>query len=199
VITIYHYNDKKLNELLNKKKQEELGLIEVSEQEKKEKEGRSIVYNDFYSSIEQISFFFDPLPTDLVVKELYKNPMYQKGNILYEHKVNVEKLNLKAWQVVESPIKTSMLDSWTLDGKELWADKVTALEEIYGDRGRSVEGLIKSILRYKGKTRSYYEASFKNVNFTDENRSQYAAMVPHLYIYPINGKIIPYDVKEIKL
>jgi len=199
MLTIYHYSDKKLDRLLTKEKQAEEGIVEISEQERKDKEGRAIVYNQFYSSLEQISFFFDPLPFDLVTKELYENPMYQKGNILYEHRVNVENLNIKAWQVIESPIKTSMLDSWTEENKELWADKVTALEEIYGDRGRDVEKLVKAVLRYKGKTRSYFEEAFKNPNFTDDNRSQYAAMVPHLYIYPIDGIVVPYDVKKIKI
>jgi hypothetical protein len=197
MLTIYHYSDKKLEKILTKNQQEKEGIVDISKKEKKEKEGRSKIYNDTYSSLEQISFLFDPLPIDLVAKELYDNPMYQRGNTLYEHKVDVDLLNIKAWQVVESPIKTSMLGSWTEEKKEEWADKVTALEEIYGDRGKTVNGLTKAVLRYKGKTRYYFEQSFKNPNFTEENRSQYAAMVPHLYVYPKNGIVVPKSVKEI--
>ena len=197
MLTIYHYSDKLLSEILTKQKQEEEGIIQVDAKERKEKEARSTIYNHFYSSLNQISFFFDPIPFDLVSKELYNNPMYQKGNIIYEHRVNVENINIRAWQVEESPIKTSMLDSWTEYDKENWADNVTLLEDIYGDRGRDIKGLTRAILRYKGKTRFFYEQAFKNPNFTEYNRGQYAAMVPHLYLYPIEGVILPYSVKKI--
>ena len=199
MLNIYHYSDKKLDRLLTKQKQEEVGLLEIPEKEKEEKMARSKVYNNFYSSIEQISFFFDPIPTDLVSQELYNNPMYKKGNVLYEHKVNLETILIKAWQVVESPLKTSMLNYWTEDGKEEWADKITALEEIYGDRSRDLEKLVTAVLRYKGKTRTYFEESFINPNFTEKNRSQYAAMVPHLYLYPMDGFVVPYDVQKIEV
>lgn len=199
---IFHYSAQPLERILTLAQQEMSGLISISSQDKIDYEKRAHFFNYYYSYIHHISCFFDPLPTHLVVREFYKNPHYQRGTILYEHQIIVdENLELNAWQVVESSIKTFMLIGWIdkLLNKKSWANLLSSIENLKGYRGTGIEELLKTISYFSGKTEEYYKKAVNNPLFTDEHREQYAPFVPHLFLYPKNGQIIPHAINKIKL
>lgn len=147
-----------------------------------------------------ISFFFDPLPLKKIAG-LFKNehPFYQMGEGIYEYVVNVNILGDIKYDVVESPGVVKIRDDfpWRSNTQESDQEIIEfrklkdAYKEKEGETGVTLSGLKKQIALYRGKSFDYFRESVKRSDF-DDNRTKYAANVPHVMLFPKNG-VIKYD------
>lgn len=146
------------------------------------------------SYTDHISFFFDPIPSD-IIGNLYKglNDVWKNGNILIEHITDTRMLESEIlFSLVESPADVSSLDSidWVDTDEFLLEYKIKkeARKRNSGETGNGILNLENQIKKYKGSTTKAYIAASKRKDFL-ENITKYAASVPHLMLYPKRGFI----------
>lgn len=197
---LYHYSTERFAVLLTRRTQGTL-----TQKELEEAETRSRRMGTIAPYVDHISFFFDPLPLELLAsifrptsefKE--EHPVWFKGNQLFEHVVEVETLNPNcAWEVVESFKKTKFLDDFS--DKHNWVDDNPELLRLYlveakknavawGEEGHGLQGLLKQIKLNTGVTERAYQQARARDDF-GWGRMKYAANVPHLMFYPEAGKV----------
>ena len=189
---LYHYSKNKYDVLKSLAAQDNLTAKEKREFEEEAKLiGLPIPYH------KQISFFFDPIPLDIIA-DLFKgkNDVWKMGTELFQYEVDVNSLEPDIWFLIaESPEITKFLDSinWQ-DGREFLIkvkrEKIKKQIEL-GEIGQGLPNLIKHIQRYKGMTRYYYIQASKRKDF-EEYIHLYAAFVPHVMLVPKSG-IIKYN------
>ena len=148
--------------------------------------------------VNHISFFFDPIPAQLLPTLFKNHPVWFEGNELYEHIIDVNKLPPKIlYQVVESPDKTKFMDEfvkqhkWVDDNPELlkqFMNELMARQWKKGELGYKRADLIKQIQKHDGQIADYFKAAVKRSDF-EENKTKYAANVAHVMLYPITGKL----------
>lgn len=154
-----------------------------------------------HSYLDHISFFFDPLPSDLgslYDAEVDDHPLWFKGSRLWVHEI--ETLNLEfAFDVVESPEQMAFIEKfWE---PEFAKDREGKLDYLRRERemlrqigyvrpmGKNSNELSKVLRPMLGKTREAY------LHLLDHGESQdlltmYAPTVPHLWLYPKRHEII---------
>ena len=162
--------------------------------------------HDMYSIgtyIDHISFFFDPIPSMLVSKLFgMKHRAWFKGNVLYEHVVEVDSLRRPFnYDVVETPTELTILDEtvWAHDNIDFFRQymRCSARRKLTsGEQGNDYTAFAAQVEKYQGTTEHYFRAAAKRHDW-DENRIKYAASVPHAMIYPIAGKIHHQSVNRI--
>lgn len=145
-----------------------------------------------------LSFFFDPIPSELLPKLFKDHPVWFDGNLLYEHIVDSNTLPAKVlYRVVESPSKTEFMDAftkqhnWTEHNPELFKKfRLEMFDQQWknGEIGFKRSDLVNQIRKHRGHIAEYYKRAVKRDDF-QENKEKYAANVAHLNLYPIEGKV----------
>lgn len=158
---------------------------------------------------DHISFFFDPIPASLL-PALFgdHHPFWYKGHKIYEHVVDVNKLPADImYHVVESKNKTALMDkfvaenNWVEDDPKLleqWRELIDQKNREWRERGTRRDGLINQIrLNEHGTAEAFIQAA-KREDFED-NRSKYAANVPHVMLYPAKGSIPVHKIRSLTM
>jgi len=188
---LYHYNTKPLDCLYTLRKQDELGIKKLDSETLNLK--NSFIYDKF-PYIDHVSLFLDPIPLDLVRKHFTKNKIYQSNTVIYEHQIEIQQLqtNLKYYMLVENPIGVFMAEHFWIDAdivKPVYFGVRKFLNLISNYNGSNYTNLIKIISKFKGRTAKAFEDLVNSDRFTEDHKSMYAPTVPHLFIYPIDGKL----------
>lgn len=191
---LYHYSDSQYDVLLTRRASGAPPLegVKVSE--------------DY---MDHISFFFDPIPSKLMPEVFSKgHPFWYSGHRIFEHIIEVNELDdLIRFEVVESLKKTALLDkfvednNWTFDDPKLlkeWNILIARESERWGEVGDTRTRLKAQIRKNTGITAACYVAASAREDFQD-GYNKYAANVPHLMLYPKDGKIVVREVNELKI
>lgn len=196
---IYHYNTKKFSVLLSLRKQGNLSQSEIEESEQKAKE-----YYKPKPYIDNISFFIDPIPTMLLGKLYPKDhKTWFNGNLLYEHVVDVNKLEHNIlYSLVESEDDSNIMDN--TDSSTVfdisWHKNKYNRKLRTGETGYGLMELNKQIRKHQGTlSKKFIEARNRKYSDDPEVWSKYAAYVPHLMLYPSSGVIEVSSIEMIKI
>lgn len=151
------------------------------------------------SYLDHISFFFDPIPSRLLVSVFDKgHSFWFKGNRIYEHVVDVSTAaqDIK-FHAVETPKENALFDvfaeehNWVGNDPTLlakWRVIIDAKQREWGELGVGRDKLIRLISQHVGKTADYYRAA-KNLPDFESGYAKYAANVAHLMLYPPSGEM----------
>lgn len=145
---------------------------------------------------DHISFFFEPIPLDILGKLFGKDhAVWFSGSKLYQHVVTLDDLGDCPYEVVETPTQNKVADQfdWTNEAER---DKTMAeyvklqnrAKLLNGEIGYDKKTLHEQIAKFRGGTRAAYIAASESEDFED-GRNKYAAGVPHLMAYPLSGKV----------
>lgn len=159
-----------------------------------------------------VSFFFEPIPLDLPQLFFNKNPMWVSGETLYQHEIELYTLEPDIlYHIVETPRKTELLyevQDWSKVKsqpklKDLYFNQVEKMEVRYGYRGKGVKKMLFVIRRDRLATGIRYRFNeavniIEKHNEWETNGTKYAAMVPHVMLYPTTP-IKVHNVTPIKL
>lgn len=196
-LKLYHYAPELYPQLLTRRRSGKADAAEIKRSEASAKK-----YLDEGPYVDHISFFFDPIPADLLPK-LYgpNHRAWFKGNRLYEYVVDVDILQRDLlYRVVESERKTAFYDkfveehNWIEDDPVLlmkYIREINALQRKWGELGREWSQFKQQILLNQGKTREAYIRASQRPDFED-GKQRYASNVPHLMVYPSPG-IVEYS------
>lgn len=201
---LYHYSKELYPELLTKAQSGGMTSfqIKLARMESRRKGYLDLPYCD------HISFFMEPIPSQLL-GELFKgHPVWFKGNGLYEYLIDVSKLPLEIpYHVVESVKKTALYDKFCIE-KNWVEDDPKLLEEWqfledekareWGEKGNRRDALIKQIDANQGIIEEAYRTAVQREDFV-YNKTKYAANVPHLMLYPPTGRIVPSQIKGLAI
>ena len=198
---LYHYSKDFYDSLLTRRAQGKLTKEEI-----KNSEERVNTHFSFAPYIDSMSFFFNPIPSKLLA-ELYRGVDHHtwfEGNKLYEYIIDTEDLYPDiAFSVEESPYKVKFIDSldWPDDDPKmlLWYLKEKAKQrQALGEIGHSRAKLEKQIKLYDGDLGKYYRKA-KARDDWQYGLKTYAGNVPHVMLYPVNGKITYTEVNELTI
>lgn len=193
---LYHYSTESRTELLARIQS---GRLSGSEILKAKQEAAD--YGRVGSYLEHISFFFEPIPQDIgTLYAKHNHPVWKKGMVLYEHVIDVSTLKF-AFEIVETPLSQQYIDDnwrdeYMDDANEdkfisFCVKKARLLEKngyVVKDTDYNSELLRDNSAPFIGKTRDFYLLSLKKSD-PDNLSRQYATAVPHVMLYPENGKI----------
>lgn len=199
---LYHYSAKQFNTLLTKRK---AGTATAEEIAKSEKEAKRI-FMPGTAYVDHISFFFEPIPSDILGKLYSKNhPVWIDGKELYEYEVDPLKLPEKVlYEIVETAREISELDrfskehNWVEDDPRLlrkWFAHILSKKAKWGEYGEDRYKLLKQIKYYQNRLACDFLAAVQREDFQDNFR-KYAASVPHLMLYPPSGEV-QYDIMNL--
>lgn len=199
MLKIYHYSaaagQEPFKDLQTKALSQKLSPNTLKEEREVAKE-----FHKVGAYCDHISFFFDPVPLD-IIGELFGpwHHTWKPGNELYQYTVDVSTIADCPFEAVETPAALELLEKtvWR-DDEEFKIDffkRRLELQESLGEVGYTNAALRKVILRFKGSTREAYLKARKRGDW-EENKTKYAASVPHLMIYPLNG-IIRYEQVDV--
>lgn len=151
--------------------------------------------HDLGSYREHISFFFDPIPADIMGSIFKKddNDIWKTGNKLYEYTIDVNSLPEFKYNIVESPLKIRLFYSPELDhlSGEDWLDYLYKEKLKINEVGYHKGEFLRVLPRYQNVTRKHYLKVMNYPNW-DRVKDKYAANVPHVKLYP-KGGIIKYE------
>jgi hypothetical protein len=196
-MNIYHYDKNKYSELLTLELQNNL-----TKEEKIEWERRSKFRQEPYSYYQHISFFIDPIPSE-ILGDFYPKDHHSwaKGNQLWEYVVNIDDLNIKSWIIVESPLKRIIEDflPWIENDtyKQFYFKILNTARFLNNERGNDLESLKKQLPRFKGLTKDAYLKLKDHPNFKNMVH-MYAPTVPHLFIYT-DYPVTQFKTQQIKI
>ena len=201
-IILYHYSDKTLDPL---KTREAQGFVTSPEALKEELELKQYTaYPGLYN--QQISFFIDPIPRDLPDKFDGRHRFWKSGKTLYEHEVVVNSaispLALVKFMLVEAPWRQKFMDQTDFNNEHDARNyhlKCAAMRVHLGEQGQGVSDLIKVIEKYKGTCNQHFGQYRDDPYYETDILPKYAAMVPHLMLYPKDGIIPVHQIRRIKL
>lgn len=175
--SLFHYSSKPLDQLLSK------NLMNDVKYEKADEYGNNI------------SFFFDPIPSKKIVSIFPPTHGFWKdGAVIYEHVIDASKIPdraILAYWIAESKAKLEFMDkfikdnNWVDDNPELLARYKSELREMQlgsGEYGKNKSNLLPQIAKHKHQTENAFIAASKRSDFA-ENATKYAANVPHLMLY----------------
>ena len=191
---LYHYSGEFFNSLMTRRASGAASLAEIKSSERKAKE-----LNLEAPYVDHISFFFDPIPASYLPTVFPKNHQtWVKGKHLYEYVVNVDDIvGQPLYRVVESVRKTELLkvfskeNDWTTDDPAIlkkWLKLADMMQREWGELGNDPKILRNQIQLNSGKILEYYKAAVLDEDF-EYNKMKYAANVPHLMLYPIDGEV----------
>lgn len=186
---LYHYSSVLYPELLTRTRSRNL-----SQEEQKVGLERAKKWNQPGSYNDHISFFFDPIPLEVIGKLF--GPWHHTwfdGNKLFEYVVDTKDLaDNVLYDVVESPQLVKMLDETEWQDNDIFVkaffQKERAMKLKEGLLGNSRAGLDKQIKHFMGGTEAAYRAARQRPD-AEENKDKYAAAVPHLMLYPATGSV----------
>lgn len=187
---LYHYHTSPLDTLLTKRKQ---GILSQHEISIAEEEAARLHLPGAY--IDHISCFFDPIPSQML-GTLFGDfhQCWFNGNTMIEHIVDTADLDTRViYRIVETPDKLQYLDSLekTDDNPDWLKDyylNLNTIQERNGELGTLRVDLEKQIQIFVGTTSFFYREARKRPDW-EENKLKYAACVPHVMLYPSQGRI----------
>ena len=146
---------------------------------------------------DHISFFMDPLDLDEMGR-LYKglhHHTWAEGNTLYEYVVDMRRAKPNfLYSIIETPQEIDYMNQHWKDPMpdRLKPEYFAGLEVIrreHGYVGKGVAELEKGAAPLIGKTMSFYRKRVKNMDA--EELKTYASGIPHVKIFPTDGKLKP--------
>lgn len=196
---LYHYSTEPLKILLTRREQG-VSDEQISEAETKAKKlGLPLPY------IDHISFFLEPIPKETIAG-IFKNqhPFWKAGAEIYEHVIDTASIPSQSqYMVVETPVIDKYTDQfdWSVTDLTVRSKYFIAMHKEMkrlGLLGAGIPKMVKQLTPYLGKTEGYYIKA-RMAKGADMTKTQYAAGVPHLMVYPIGGRVKVEQVSKIKL
>lgn len=197
---LYHYNPKPLDAL---KTSEARGSLS-SEKIKRADEMASF-RRDVGPYYKHISFFFDPIPADIIGTLFSRCPdaQWKIGATYFEHVINSSEIGEFKYRVVEVPrISKSPELKWPGDNaadnlkKDYFTQRYN-MEVSQGLVGLTNENFDAVCKEFVGGTRRAFIEATRHPA-TPDNLTLYAADVPHVMLYPEKG-ILPVKNKPRKI
>ena len=192
---LYHYSAAHFDQLKTLEKQRPLTKEEIEEGARSVKWGAPLPY---YS---HISFFFEPVPLDILSSIFPKDHhTWFKGSRLYEYIVDPASIDHFQYAVVESPEKTELYYDESLSIEE-YHRRNDALKKKFHYTGHSLAELQQAAKHLEGTTRACFLALPSRPNWSERGKdsiqNKYAATVPHVMLYPASGVIEYQSVKKV--
>lgn len=192
--SLYHFSKEKYSSLLSLGEQIKRG--NWKESEKLIKSEKSIEYESLpYKYREHISLFFTIPPLD-IIKEKYDPENFFNTYPYYQYEIDINKINLKYFEVMESTNEQKFWDS----GKGNTIEEFKKLRKIKlnnGDAGYDIKSLKKCMIKYKNNIDQYYESFIRRSDYYNLTKEYYAIYIPHLFIFPTDGEIIVKKITKI--
>jgi hypothetical protein len=148
--------------------------------------------------VDHISFFLDPIPSIVVGNIFHGHSFWVKGNTIYEHVIDVDKLEKNIeYEFVESEQRIELLDqfaeqeNWTSDDPAIykkWLTTELTHKYRWKEIGESREFLKTKIKELRGHLGVQFMKARERDDYKD-NAQKYAAFVPHVMLYPSSGAI----------
>lgn len=196
---LYHYSTEPL-ELLLTRREQGVSAEQITEAEIKAKKlGLPLPY------IDHISFFLEPIPKETIAS-IFKNqhPFWKAGAEIYEHVIDSSSIPAQSqYMIVETPVIDQYTDQfdWSVTDLKVRSSYFIAMHKEMkrlGLLGVGIPKMVKLLTPFLGKTEGYYIKS-RMAKDADVTKTQYAAGVPHLMVYPIGGRVKVEKVYKIKL
>lgn len=197
MLNLYHYSLAKYDRLLSRRAQ---GItLSETEQKRAEKDLKTYFLMGHYN--DHISFFFEPVPLD-IMGALYgkDHPVWKPGQTLYEYTIPFDTLPEGPYSVVETPLCQAFLygEAYQKLPDHEWFKQRYEEQRKAGEVGTNHSVLKKQVYTYQGKTRDFFIRATQRKEFADY-RLKYAANVPHLMLYPESGCVDYASVKTVKV
>jgi len=188
---LYHYSKEKQPILQTLNKQKELDKTSERMEERSGKTdplGRGLDYSD------QISFFFEPIPMDLIREKMPENIRYNPK--VYEYKVKIQNLEENiVFQIVIAPFELIVIR--TLGRifsneklfKKFLKNYAKLSKVLYTKKG--INDLLKIQKQYEGYTLEGFQdwLNSKNPRRIEYRKKNYQAGIIHVKLYPESGEI----------
>lgn len=132
--------------------------------------------------LEHISLMFGKLPRDVALMFNGEHEIYKPGMVLYEHVIYLDSIKGDKWEVVSSPEEVAEYRKGNYEREDIL--KIFEKNKYVGD---SISILDDHIKRFSGLVDFYFD---EWANSKDEKKlRQYSGGVPHLMVYPKEGRI----------
>lgn len=197
-VKLYHYSASR-HEVLKTREKSSSHI----DKEKLEKAKESMEeHRDPGTYFQHISFFFEPVPLDLVGKIFGKDHHFWfPGHEIYEHIVDVDHLPKFKYRIVESPIAVEMFyatDWGDLDDSDAlkYFRELAEKQKAHGEIGSNPSTFKATAHALVGSVRKAYEELPKRPNW-EELKNKYAATVPHVMLYPTGGEVKVDEIKQV--
>lgn len=194
---LYHYSNKTLTELLTKRSYTtDQQIISLAESNAK-------LVGDIGCYLDHISFFLEPIPTDILPKLFGgKHPFYRPNETCIEHVVQVKLTDSFDWALQETPVIGKFSDRWNWDDitREVRRGYIRQINKEMTRlklQGSDVAQMFDAIRPYIGETRDYFIKA-RQSRWAEDTSTQYAAEVPHLMLYPNGGSMKVLKSKEVR-
>lgn len=137
-----------------------------------------------------------------------KESPYFRTNELYEHVIDLNKVDENTpWEIVETPTDNYMANHmfnqhlWdTADPyKKAYFSAKKLLNTMTTNIGEKKGSLLNKLPTYKNTIRQSFMNWTKSKHFGDESTKMYSASVPHVFLYPESGGVVPEKVNKITL
>lgn len=190
---LYHYSQKKYDDLRTLEKQRP-----ISAHEKHKALNEAVGSNKPGFYYEHISFFFDPIPYDILGKIYGKeHSIWHPGNQIFEYTTTVDALGRFKYEIVEFPEKIKIFydESLSLSQYKKQLRELIAEHQYIGE---GKQDFIKASRPLVGTTRSSF-LKVKSYPNWEQIRNKYAACVPHVMTYPEKGIVKYQSVREVTI
>jgi hypothetical protein len=149
-----------------------------------------------YPYSDHISLHIDPLPIDYIKEHFPKDSPYFRNALLYEHIIDVRQMQgLFHWRLVETPVEQILYEfvhnDYLYDKSDLYAKVYFKLRRLIksmlGERGTGQQSLVSAAAKYRWKILTYIKKWVNSDDFKEQGSKMYAATIPHLFVYSVNG------------
>ena len=188
---LYHYSEVGFSTLKTKNRQNNRQFSSTATPKEVGFDSHLWDYND------QISFFIDPIPSDIIAQIYQDHFIWYSGNVLVEHRVLMSSLGEMNFDIAESLPRNKLRAQWThykTMSEEEYYDAFFRFKKKSGEMGTTIPELKRAVLPYLGKMRSIYK-KYPSTVYYELKSEQYAAFIPHVMIYPFSGEIPVDDLK----
>lgn len=196
---LYHYSSERYTVLKTKRKQ-----LKVTEKDRIEAaKNKDLAIGPYY---DHISFFFDPIPAKHMGYFFKGVPheVWRKGAMLYEYAVETDNFNF-GYEIVETEADyRQLITEWpttpSITKEQIRQFKVNRFQRKLktDETAKTKENFLKMANPYVGKLLENYKKAQRRYEL-DSERMKYAALVPHVMLYPDNGYIEYESAKRIRI
>lgn len=196
---LYHYSSERYTVLKTKRKQ-----LKVTEKDRIEAaKNKDLAIGPYY---DHISFFFDPIPAKHMGYFFKGVPheVWRKGAMLYEYVVETDNFNF-GYEIVETEADyRQLITEWpttpSITKEQIRQFKVNRFQRKLktNETAKTKENFLKMANPYVGKLLENYKKAQRRYEL-DSERMKYAALVPHVMLYPDNGYIEYESAKRIRI
>lgn len=198
-MNLYHYSAELWVDLRTRKAQ---GLAKADEVQQSTMLAQQL--GDLGSYLEHISLFIEPLPLDKLPKLFGgSHPFYRSGQTVYQYTITVRVADPNMpWSLVESPAVGKYTDQWDWSNvdKETRRGYIRKMNDYmhrHKYHGLTIRDMLTRITPFMDKTEEFFIQARKS-KWANDTKEQYAAEVPHLMVYPVDGILKPTHVEKLK-